>query len=73
MFKLISVKKILGGDLVKVSFLNAIAVFIKMIAAFVSMKAIATLAKDFPGEGPAAIASISARINRRSRFNPHGR
>jgi O-antigen/teichoic acid export membrane protein len=63
MLKLISVKKIFGADLIKVSFLNAIAVFIKMIAAFVSMKAIAILSKDFPGGGPAAIALVGQLNN----------
>ncbi|MEO5563080.1 MAG: polysaccharide biosynthesis C-terminal domain-containing protein, partial [Chitinophagaceae bacterium] len=63
MLKLISVKKIFAADVVKVSFLNAIAVFIKMIAAFVSMKAIAILSKDSPGGGPAAIALVGQLNN----------
>jgi hypothetical protein len=43
MQKLLSIKKIFSADIFKVSFLNAIAVLIKMLTAFVSMKAVANI------------------------------
>lgn len=58
---MISVKKIFTADLFKVSFLNAIAVFIKMVASVVSMKVVASMAPA--GTGPAAIALLGQLNN----------
>src|SRR6187402_711361 len=57
MQRLISIKKIFTADIFKISFLNAIAVFIKMITGFVSIKAVAYLL------GPMGIAMLGQLNN----------
>jgi O-antigen/teichoic acid export membrane protein len=60
MQKLISIKKIFTADIFKVSFLNAIAVFIKMLTSFVSMKAVANI---LGASGPMGIAMLGQLNN----------
>lgn len=60
MQKLISIKKIFTADIFKVSFLNAIAVLIKMLTAFVSMKAVANI---LGAAGPMGIAMLGQLNN----------
>jgi PST family polysaccharide transporter len=60
MQKLISIKKIFTTDIFKISFLNAIAVFIKMITGFVSIKAVAYLLGPL---GPMGIAMLGQLNN----------
>jgi len=60
MQKLLSIKKIFSADIFKVSFLNAIAVLIKMLTAFVSMKAVANI---LGAAGPMGIAMLGQLNN----------
>ena len=60
MQKLISIKKIFTADVFKISFLNAIAVFIKMLTGFVSIKAVAYLLGPL---GPMGIAMLGQLNN----------
>ena len=60
MQRLISIKKIFTADIFKISFLNAIAVFIKMITGFVSIKAVAYLLGPL---GPMGIAMLGQLNN----------
>lgn len=60
MQRLISIKKIFTADIFKISFLNAIAVFIKMITGFVSIKAVAYLLGP---AGPMGIAMLGQLNN----------
>lgn len=60
MQKLLSIKKIFAADIFKISFLNAIAVFIKMITGFVSIKAVAYLLGPL---GPMGIAMLGQLNN----------
>lgn len=60
MQKLLSIKKIFSADIFKISFLNAIAVFIKMITGFVSIKAVAYLLGPL---GPMGIAMLGQLNN----------
>ncbi len=60
MQKLISIKKIFTADIFKISFLNAIAVLIKMLTAFVSMKAVANI---LGAAGPMGIAMLGQLNN----------
>ena len=60
MQKLLSIKKIFTADIFKISFLNAIAVFIKMLTGFVSIKAVAYLLGPL---GPMGIAMLGQLNN----------
>ena len=60
MQKLISIKKIFTADIFKISFLNAIAVLIKMLTGFVSMKAVANILGP---AGPMGIAMLGQLNN----------
>ena len=60
MQRLLSIKKIFTADIFKISFLNAIAVFIKMITGFVSIKAVAYLLGPL---GPMGIAMLGQLNN----------
>jgi O-antigen/teichoic acid export membrane protein len=60
MQRLISIKKLFTADIFKISFLNAIAVFIKMITGFVSIKAVAYLLGP---AGPMGIAMLGQLNN----------
>jgi O-antigen/teichoic acid export membrane protein len=60
MQKLIRIKKIFTADIFKISFLNAIAVFIKMLTGFVSIKAVAYLLGPL---GPMGIAMLGQLNN----------
>ena len=60
MQKLISIKKIFTADIFRISFLNAIAVFIRMITGFVSIKAVAWLLGPL---GPMGIAMLGQLNN----------
>jgi O-antigen/teichoic acid export membrane protein len=60
MQKLISIKKIFTADIFRISFLNAIAVFIKMLTGFVSIKAVAYLLGPL---GPMGIAMLGQLNN----------
>lgn len=60
MQRLIGIKKIFTADIFKISFLNAIAVFIKMITGFVSIKAVAYLLGP---AGPMGIAMLGQLNN----------
>ena len=60
MQKLISLKKVFSADIFKISFLNAIAVLIKMLTGFVSIKAIAYLLGPL---GPMGIAMLGQLNN----------
>jgi len=60
MQRLISIKKIFTADIFKISFLNAIAVFIKMLTGFVSIKAVAYLLGPL---GPMGIAMLGQLNN----------
>lgn len=60
MQRLLNIKKIFTADIFKISFLNAIAVFIKMITGFVSIKAVAYLLGPL---GPMGIAMLGQLNN----------
>lgn len=60
---LLNIKKIFAADVVKISFLNAVAVLIKMITAFVSIKVVASLSMNSPGGGPAALVLLGQLNN----------
>lgn len=60
MQRLISIKKIFTADIFKISFLNVIAVFIKMLTGFVSIKAVAYLLGPL---GPMGIAMLGQLNN----------
>ncbi len=60
MQKLLSIKKIFTADIFKISFLNVIAVFIKMLTGFVSIKAVAYLLGPL---GPMGIAMLGQLNN----------
>jgi O-antigen/teichoic acid export membrane protein len=56
-FMILRFKKIIGTDLVKVSFLNGLATFVKMLTGLVSVKVVATVI------GPAGIALLGQLNN----------
>ena len=60
MQRLISIKKIFTADIFKISFLNVIAVSIKMLTSFVSMKAVAYI---LGAAGPMGIAMLGQLNN----------
>jgi len=60
MQKLINIKKVFSADIFKISFLNAIAVLIKMLTGFVSIKAVAYLLGPL---GPMGIAMLGQLNN----------